>query len=125
MAAVLTFLLGRDDPLQGLGTGAGALAFLWLWGVSAWTTGEALKPVLAGDERASAVLAGAAFWGGATGVLFLAGLALGALAATRELAFLFVLVVGSAAAGVVGAFVGFAAGLLDLGLLALARRAAR
>lgn len=125
VALVLALLLEGADGLRAFGTGPGALAFLWLWGIATWTTREALKPALQEGARPAPILVGAAFWGSVTGVGFLVGVVAGTVVATREPGILLFLAFGAVAAAIVGAVAGLAAGILDLALLALLRRAAR
>lgn len=119
------------DLLGEVGTLPGALAYLYLWIASTWTTGRALQsggvaPVDGVPDRARA-LRGALTWGGVTGVLFFAALfvvvagllllnvGLGAAAAVVVIGLL-----GGLLAAVVGAVVGAVLAAVDLALLHLA-----
>lgn len=121
------------DVLAGLGTLPGVAVYLYLWGVTVWTTGRGIRKAGAtategvdGRLRAGAA---AGVWGAATGALFLAGLlaavavALVAADGLESLAVVAVAaVVGLPVALLIGTAVGVAFGLLDLMALAAASR---
>lgn len=118
--------------LADLGTGLGAVLYLYLWVVLTWTTGRGLR--MAGVRASGAVesvrrtfLAGA-LWGGIAGVVFLAGI-LVPLVSTFILSganLLAVLAIFGGIGGVVSFVVGTMIGLvfvtIDLGALWAARR---
>ncbi|WP_435359553.1 hypothetical protein [Haloarchaeobius sp. DFWS5] len=130
VVGVLSLHLGGSvgDLLQGLSTAVGFAAFLFLWGLSMWTATAVLQRVtLFGPTRStkSAILTASAVWGGVTGASFLAGvvltIAVNSAGALPTLGLLLILAFVFALAFLVGALVGIVFGLLDLGLLALAR----
>jgi hypothetical protein len=133
VVAVLALQRGASigNALSGLDTAIGLGLYAFLWALTWWTTRRGLRAAWH-EGRGPTWKSGIAYalvWGGATGVVFFAGLfavvfvllvAQGAVA----LATLGVGVIGVVVAVVVGAVIGGMLGVLDVMLLRAARRLA-
>ena len=122
-------LAGLFDDLATL---TGLALFGWLWLASCWAARGALRGVRLGlplRRMMPDAMGHGMIWGGAAGIAFLLGplvvalaLNLGKAGPTQALGLLFFGVIALAFAGIVGLFVGGASTLLDLALVAAARR---
>lgn len=120
------FLSGAaGDVLSGLDTTVGAAIYLYLWGITWWTTRRWLLagglPLTADRPASRAVAVATLKWGGITGLLFFAGLLVvagGALLVIGDVGTIPVVV----GIGLVGSPLAFTVGAVVAGVFAVADR---